>query len=106
MAQSMHVDERRNGAARSAVKARAADVLDDFEELRRDVRKLAGAAGKAARQEVKYTGKKIERMSRDLKTRARENVDLAGNTVREHPAAAIGASLGAGVLLGFLLSRR
>jgi hypothetical protein len=43
------VRSKRNGAARDALRARATDVMDDFAELRKDVGRLADAAGKAAR---------------------------------------------------------
>jgi hypothetical protein len=46
MAQAIQA-ERRNGAARTALKARASDVMDDFAELRKDVNRLADAAGQA-----------------------------------------------------------
>jgi ElaB/YqjD/DUF883 family membrane-anchored ribosome-binding protein len=105
MAQVQHA-ERRNGAARNAVKARASDVLDDFTELRKDVNSLADAAGKAAKIEAKHARQRLSGVSRDLRTRATDSVDYAADTVREHPGAAVGLSLGAGLLLGLLLTRR
>lgn len=97
---------RRNGHARGALKARAGDVLDDFAELRKDMRRLAEAANKAARAEVQTAGHKLEEMGNALRTRANDGASRAVRTVREHPGAALGLSLGAGVLLGLLLSRR
>lgn len=105
MAQSLHV-ERRNGAARNALKARASDVMDDFAELRKDVNRLADAAQKAARAEVKDARKRLTSVSGNLRTRAAEGVDRAVDRVRTHPGAAVGISLGAGLLIGLLLSRR
>ena len=98
--------ERRNGHARSALKSRTHDVLDDFASLRKDMSKLADAANKAARDEVKHAGQRLENLGRDMRSRATERADLAVEQVRSHPAAAIGISLGAGLVLGMLLSRR
>jgi len=106
MAQSMETLSRRNGAARGALKSRASDVMDDFTELRRDMQLLAEAASKAARTEVKHTGRRLEMLGRDLRGRATEGASYVGTQVREHPGAAIGISLGAGLLIGLLLSRR
>lgn len=116
MAQGLNI-ERKNGAARTALKARASDVMDDFVELRKDVNRLADAANKAARAEVKHAGKRISIATGGIRERASETVDAvreraaetaeqAAERVRAHPAAAVGISLGVGVLLGALLTRR
>jgi len=108
MAQSMESTRhhRRNGAARGQMRARANDVLDDVAELSKDVSRLADAAGKAARAEVATAGKKARLFSADITHRARDSASYVSAQVREHPGAAIGVTLGAGVLLGLLLSRR
>lgn len=97
---------RRNGAMRTNVRARANDVLDDFAELSKDFTRLADAAGKAAKAEVATAGQRVRSLSGDLTTRARDSASMVTERVREHPGAAIGITLGAGVLLGLLLSRR
>jgi ElaB/YqjD/DUF883 family membrane-anchored ribosome-binding protein len=97
---------KKNGHARSALKARANDVLDDFTELRKDMNRLADAANKAARVEVKHAGTRVTSLGKDLRTRASDSADYAVERVREHPAAAVGISVGAGLLLGLLLARR
>jgi ElaB/YqjD/DUF883 family membrane-anchored ribosome-binding protein len=97
---------KKNGHARGALKARANDVLDDFAELRKDMTRLADAANKAARSEVKHVGQRIEVIGKDLRARASDGAGFAVEKVRQHPGAAIGASLGAGLLIGMLLSRR
>jgi len=106
MAQSSDTATRRNGATRHALKSRAGDVLDDFSELRKDVGRLADAASKAARAEVKTASKRLERASRKARTRVGESAEYVSDQVRSHPGMAIGASLGAGMLIGWLLSRR
>jgi ElaB/YqjD/DUF883 family membrane-anchored ribosome-binding protein len=116
MAQGLDTGARkhRNGAA---LKARTNDVLDDFAELRKDVSRLAEAATKAARSEVKTARKRFDVMRHDLRSRASNGVeyirDRAGtgveyatDQVRTHPGAAIGISLGAGLVIGLLLSAR
>ncbi len=108
MAQSMESmrHQRRNGAMRGAVRARANDVIDDFSELTKDVSRLADAASKAARAEVTSVGKRARVFGADITHRARDGANYMSAQVREHPGAAIGVTLGAGVLLGLLLSRR
>ncbi|MBL8546349.1 MAG: DUF883 family protein [Hyphomonadaceae bacterium] len=97
---------RKNGHARTAVRARANDVLDDFSELRKDMSRLADAANKAARAEVKHAGQRLEGIGKNLRSRASERADYAVEKVREHPGAAMGISLGAGLLIGLLIARR
>lgn len=97
---------KRNGQARDAFRASADDVMEDFAELRRDVSNLAEAAGHAARQRVDETRDRIERLGRGVRERASSGVNSLADNVREHPGAAIGATLGVGVLIGLLLSAR
>ncbi len=108
MAQSLEsgMRGRRNGHARTALKSRTTDVLDDFSELRKDMSRLAEAANKAARAEVQHAGKRLETLGKDMRTRASDSANLAVDKVREHPGTALGITLGAGLLLGLLLSRR
>lgn len=97
---------KRNGAARDAIRARANDVIEDFSELRKDVSRLADAASKAARDEVKHTGVRLSKLSGVMKSRASESAAYVGDKVREHPGAAVGIAVGAGLLLGLMLSGR
>lgn len=97
---------KRNGAARDAVRARVNDVMDDFSELRKDVGRLADAASKAARDEVKHTGIRLNKLSGSMKTRASESATYVTDKVREHPGASVGIAVGAGMLLGLILSAR
>ena len=97
---------RRNGAARGALKARTNDVLGHFADLRKDMGRLADAASKAARHEVSSAGHRLELMGRDLRARAGNTANHVSEQVRGHPGAAIGISVGAGVLIGLLLRDR
>lgn len=108
MAQTMDAGTRgrKNGKARDALKARTTDVLDDFSELRKDIARLAEAANRAAAAEVKTAGHQLGEISKTLRTQANNGASRAAESVRKHPGAALGISLGAGVLLGVLLSRR
>lgn len=106
MPQAMDTTGRKNGHARGALRARTSDVLDDFSELRKDMSRLAEAANKAARMEVKHAGHRLEKIGKNMRARANEGAGYAVEQVREHPGAALGISLGAGLLLGLLLARR
>jgi ElaB/YqjD/DUF883 family membrane-anchored ribosome-binding protein len=97
---------KRNGAARGALRARTNDVLGDFAELRKDMSRLADAASKAARKEVKGAGHRLEQLGREMRSRASEGSEYVAEQVRTHPGAAVGISLGAGLLIGLLLSVR
>jgi len=97
---------KKNGHARGALKARANDVLDDFVELPKDMSRLADAANKAARDEVKHAGSRIDLFSKTLRTRASNGAGYAVEKIREHPGTALGVSLGAGLVLGLVLARR
>ena len=98
--------QSRNGMARNALRSRAGDVLDDFGTLRKDMSKLAQAANKAARTEVKHAGRKLEEMGRELRSRAGARVETLSEQVRERPAASLGVAAGFGLLLGLMLSAR
>jgi ElaB/YqjD/DUF883 family membrane-anchored ribosome-binding protein len=108
MAQAMDTATRgrKNGHARAALQSRATDVIDDISALRKDIKRLADAANLAARAEVKQAGQKLGQAGKNLRTRAGDGANYAVDKVREHPGAAIGLSLGAGLLLGMLLTRR
>ncbi|MGQ0531803.1 MAG: glycine zipper domain-containing protein [Caulobacteraceae bacterium] len=97
---------RKNGDARGALRARSNDVLDDVSELRKDMGRLAEAASKAARAEVKHAGHRLEQIGKDMRTRANDSAGYVVEKVRERPGAALGISLGTGLLLGLLLARR
>jgi ElaB/YqjD/DUF883 family membrane-anchored ribosome-binding protein len=94
-----------NGAAREALKSRADDVMEDFEELRKDVSRLYDAANQAARSEIRFAKNRVGQLTSDLRDQASERAEYLGEQVRAHPYAAIGASLGVGLLLGLLAKR-
>lgn len=111
------VSSRRNGVLRS----RANDVIDDFAELRKDIRRLADAATKTLNTHVRETAahldearhdlqeQMIERTSElkdELSTRARGSAKYLGKQVKARPGASIGIALGAGLILGMLLAPR
>ncbi len=96
---------RRNGHDLRALRSRADDVMSDFADLRRDVSRLTDAASKAARSEMSTAGDRLSRARTQLTTRARNGAAYVGDQVREHPAATVGITLGAGMLIGMLLSR-
>jgi ElaB/YqjD/DUF883 family membrane-anchored ribosome-binding protein len=95
-----------NGAARGALKSRTDDVMEDFAELRKDVGRLYEAANQAARSEMRFARNRVGQLTADLRETASERAELLGEQVRSHPYAAIGATLGLGLLLGMMLKRR
>lgn len=95
-----------NGAARGALKSRTEDVIDDFAELRKDVGRLYEAANQAARSELRFAKNRVGQLTADLRSQASDRAEYLGEQVRTHPYAAIGASLGVGLLIGILMKRR
>jgi ElaB/YqjD/DUF883 family membrane-anchored ribosome-binding protein len=100
------VRDKSNGAAREALRSRTDDVMEDFEELRKDVGRLYEAANQAARSEIRFAKNRVGQLTSDLREQASERAEYLGEQVRTHPYAAIGASLGVGLLIGLLARRR
>lgn len=104
------VAQKMNGAARSALRARVEDVLDDLEELREDAKRLGGAAGDAARAEIRAAGARVQHLrdeiEADIRRRAKIGQRYVNETMREQPVALIGMAAGVGFLLGLAFSRR
>lgn len=122
------ISSRRNGVLRS----RANDVIDDLDELRKDIKRLADAATKTINAQVRETAEHlnearhdiqdrlVERASglkdelshrasgfkADLSDRAGRGASYVSEQVKARPAASIGIALGAGLILGMLLSPR
>ena len=111
------VSSKRNGVLRS----RANDVIDDFDELRKDIKRLADAATKTLNAHLRDTAEQLNDqrhdiqdrlMSRagelrdDLSDRAGKGASYVSEQVKARPAASIGLALGAGLILGMLLSPR
>ncbi|MBS0386276.1 MAG: DUF883 family protein [Proteobacteria bacterium] len=100
------IRSKSNGATRGALKSRAGDVIDDFAELRKDVGRLYEAASHAARSEMRVANNRVGRLAADLRDRASAGAEYMKEQVRSHPYAVVGASLGAGLLIGLLAKRR
>lgn len=90
---NMRSDPDRNGG----LKATAATVKQDLDALRKDVSRLADAATTAAREQ-------FGRLGKDVGTRATKSASYVGEQVRTHPGVALGAALGAGVIIGMMLA--
>ncbi|HVY83820.1 MAG TPA: hypothetical protein VG943_01700 [Caulobacterales bacterium] len=93
-----------NGAAREELKSTANDVAADFAELKKDVSKLAGAIGKMAKERASDAGTQFGSLGRTLQDRATDGASQVGEQVRARPIAALGLSLGVGLLFGLALS--
>ena len=102
---SERLRDKSNGAVRNALKSRTDDVMDDFAELRKDVGRLYDAANQAARSELRFAKNRVGELTADLRSQASDRAEYLGEQVRTHPYAAIGASLGVGLLIGFLMKR-
>lgn len=111
------VGSKRNGVLRS----RANDVIEDFEELRKDIKRLADAATKTLNAHVRETAEQLNEQRHDiqdqllsraselregLQGRASKSAGYVSEQVKARPAASIGIALGAGLVLGMLLSPR
>lgn len=94
--------KRMNGA----LKSRADDVLNDFAELKKDMSKLADAATKAVRREVRSAKEQLVDARHSLEERAQGSIETVTENVRERPFASIGLAAGVGLVIGLLLSAR
>ncbi|WP_395645218.1 YqjD family protein [Terricaulis sp.] len=111
------VSSKRNGVLRS----RANDVIDDFDELRKDIKRLADAATKTLNTHVRETAEQLNEQRHDIQDRlisragdlrddlgerAGKGAAYVSEKVKARPATSIGIALGAGVVLGMLLAPR
>lgn len=94
--------KRMNGALR----ARTDDVMHDFVELKKDMAKLADAATKAVRREVRSAKEQLSDVRHSIEERAQNGIDTVSGQVRERPLAALGIAAGAGLTAGLLLKLR
>lgn len=102
MSEAFRTDVTGNGA----LKAGAASVIHDLEELSKDVARLAGATTSAAGAQMRSAQQRLSRLSQEAGARASRSATYVSEQIREHPGVAIGVSLGTGLLLGMLMSRR
>lgn len=94
--------KRMNGALR----ARTDDVMQDFVELKKDMAKLADAATKAVRREVRSAKDQLTDVRHSIQERAQNSVENVAGQVRERPLAALGVAAGAGIAIGLMLKLR
>jgi ElaB/YqjD/DUF883 family membrane-anchored ribosome-binding protein len=97
---------RKNG---SDVDARIRAIKADFDELQKDMRKLAESLTDAASNGVTEMAGSAQRVASDaaeqVEAYAEQGVDTVRGAIREQPLAAIALSMGAGALIGSLLRR-
>ncbi len=102
--------DKMNGAARLALRTCAEDVLEDLDELRQDAGRLADAASKAARAEVRATGARVNHLRDEVESavrrKAKSGARYVNENVRSRPAAMVGIAAGVGFLLGLAFSKR
>lgn len=96
---------RKNGAA-NKVQNRVSAVKEDAANLGRDIKRLSGAAGEAARERLHVAREQARLAASELGTRARGVAHDVETQIQRRPAAAVGIAAGVGLLLGWMLSRR
>ncbi len=103
------VVRRKNGNGGNEVDARIRALKADFDELQKDMRKLAESLGDAATNGVSDMAGSAQRAASDaaeqVELYAEQGVDSVRGAIREQPFAAIALSMGAGALIGSLLRR-
>lgn len=97
MSESFNTTTGMQGADNGALKSSAATVMQDLDNLRKDVSRLAGAATTTARE-------RLGRLGKGVGTRATSSASYVGEQVRTHPTVALGLTLGAGLLIGMMLA--
>lgn len=97
---------RKNG---NDVDARFRALKEDFDELQKDMRKLAESLSEAATNGVSDMAGSAQRAASDaaeqVELYAEQGVDSVRGAIRDQPLAAIALSMGAGALIGSLLRR-
>ncbi|MET0183360.1 MAG: hypothetical protein ABW199_10780 [Caulobacterales bacterium] len=94
---------RTNGAAKMDTNT---EVKESLTALRDDASKLGGAIKSAAREKIADQRGRLEDATHELSERAQTIFSRLEERVRNKPAAALGISLGAGLVLGMLMFRR
>lgn len=93
---------RANGTARTAT----AEVKENLTTLRDDAKQLAGSIKGAAKEQLDHQRDKIVGASAEVADRAQTVFSHLEDQVRTRPAAALGITLGAGFVLGLIMSAR
>lgn len=88
----------------------AMETTTDIAQLAEDAKTLLAATAQVAEQKVVDARKRVMTALEDgwdmLSEKTLAGCRATDDTIREHPYQAIGAALGLGALVGFLLARR
>ena len=88
----------------------AMEAATDIAQLAEDAKTLLAATAQVAEQKVVDARKRITAALEDgwdyVSDRTMAGCRATDETIREHPYQAVGAALGLGALVGFLLARR
>ena len=86
------------------------DTTADIAQLAEDAKTLLAATAQVAEQKVVDARKRVmsalEQGWEAVSERTMASCRATDETIREHPYQAVGAALGLGALVGFLLARR
>jgi ElaB/YqjD/DUF883 family membrane-anchored ribosome-binding protein len=88
------------------IEARLDALRSDFLALQKDMRGLATGVGAAASDEVHTTNRAAENALDSVSEWTHDNIGSLQDSVRRQPLAAAVLFIGAGALIGALLSRR
>ena len=88
----------------------AIETATDLAQLAEDAKTLLAATAQVAEQKVVDARKRVTAVLEDgwdyLSEKTVAGCRVTDETIREHPYQSIGAALGLGALIGFLLARR
>ena len=85
---------------------KSADIADSIHTLKEDASKLAGSLGSMAKDEIAKGRDHVSDIGSSVTDSAQTLFSELEQRVRTRPAAALGITLGVGVLLGLMLSGR
>jgi ElaB/YqjD/DUF883 family membrane-anchored ribosome-binding protein len=94
--------KRRNG---NGAEASLESLQEDLAALQADMSKVIAGLGGAASVGVAQAMRAAEDMAEQVETIGQDGVDTVRNTIRTQPLVACAISVGAGALLGALLTR-
>lgn len=80
------------------------DVADSIHTLKEDATKLAGSIGSMAKDEIAKGREQVSEMGSTVADSAQTLFSELEQRVRARPAAALGVTLGVGLLLGVMLA--
>jgi ElaB/YqjD/DUF883 family membrane-anchored ribosome-binding protein len=81
-------------------------VVNDAEGVLKELAEQTGDKAAAVRARLNVAVQNARQTCDRLQEKAKEGIETADETIREHPYQSIGVALGVGLLLGFLIGRK